>query len=724
MIGAGTNHSVQVTFFPDHGAATKREEAICLPDLMDRITSTSAASKSGLPWLKLATFGDKTTGKGSLRSNENLKFCTGIEADYDAERVSFNDAIAILKETGIACIVYTSPSHTDAKPRWRVLCWFSRPMLPEQRGRYMGRLNGLLHGIIAAESWTLSQSYYYGSVNRNPHHRAVLIEGTPIDLMDDLDAGAIGKPEKLGGNANERPVSAGGVYVPVSDARLDSYRRSVLDKLRREAVDGQKHTALRDAALRMGGIQVAAGFTDAEAVQWLQDALPDSVVDWAAAKETAAWGLARGREKPIVLDDRPNPKANGAHRPDPQPLAPDDIPLTPPPASGADYSDPNQGDEPQARAEPSPGDQTDSPELRVLLSIEAWAVRDIPEPDRLLGDLITKTTRMFLVGRTGLGKTLLGIAIAAGVASGEGFLHWRSSRPARVVYLDGEMPAELIKPRAVDAMRRLGVPIPPENLLIFGRDIEDEARRICPNLPPFAPLNTDEGRLFMVALLAAIGGVDLIIFDNVMSLISGSMKEEEPWLATVPLVTMLTGRQIGQLWLDHTGHNTDRQYGTSTKAWQFDAVGQMAPVVDEKADPRATAFTLSFDYPGKARRRTPDNWAEFQTQTIRLTDDRWTAEPSDQQTVQKPTRPGPKVLAQYQALADALVVSPTVGKTTRDAWYAECVRLGLEKPVPDGAKWAVRDRLEKGFRTRMSGLKVGGWIGIDGEVITDLNAQR
>src|SRR4051794_35457030 len=114
-------------------------------------------------------------------------------------------------------------------------------------------------------------------------------------------------------------------------------------------------------------------------------------------------------------------------------------------------------------------------------------------------------------------------------------------------------------------MRRLGVTIPAGNLLIFGRDIEEEARRICPSLPPFASLNTDEGRLFMLALLPAIGGVDLIIFDNVMSVIAGSMKDEEAWLATVPLVTMLSGKQIGQLWLDHTGHNTDRQYGTSTK---------------------------------------------------------------------------------------------------------------------------------------------------------------
>jgi hypothetical protein len=144
----------------------------------------------------------------------------------------------------------------------------------------------------------------------------------------------------------------------------------------------------------------------------------------------------------------------------------------------------------EASDDPMPQDEQSCAELRTLLSIHTWAERDIPEPDRLLGDLLTTTTRAFLVGRTGLGKTLLALAIAVGVASGQGFLHWLSARPARVLYLDGEMPAELIKQRARDAIRRLGeVTIPLGNLLMFGRDIEGEARRLFPSLPPFAALN-------------------------------------------------------------------------------------------------------------------------------------------------------------------------------------------------------------------------------------------
>jgi hypothetical protein len=325
--------------------------------------------------------------------------------------------------------------------------------------------------------------------------------------------------------------------------------------------------------------------------------------------------------------------------------------------------------------------------LRNLLSVESWADRDIPQPDRLLGDLLTTTARMFIVGRTGLGKTLLGLALAAGVASGQGFLHWRSARPARVVYIDGEMPAELIKPRSRDAMRRLGgAHVPAGNLLIFGRDIDQEARAVCPVLPPFAPLNTPEGSRFLMALLDTIGGVDLLVLDNVMSLITGDQKDEMAWTSTLPLVSKLTERRIGQLWLDHTGHNSDRQYGSSTKSWRFDAVGIMTPLDDTESDPRSTAFKLSFDHPGKARRRTPDNWQEFAPQTIRLQDDVWTAEAADGAGGgQKFGAVKPATHAQYKALLDALVVSHQPGRATRREWYDECVRLGLADPIPAGA---------------------------------------
>jgi hypothetical protein len=128
------------------------------------------------------------------------------------------------------------------------------------------------------------------------------------------------------------------------------------------------------------------------------------------------------------------------------------------------------------------------------LSLDAWATRSLPEPEPLLGDLVTKTTRTFFVGATGLGKTMFGLAMAHGIASGKGFMHWRSKRPARVLYLDGEMPGELIKARAKDLLRRDGSLENPENLLIFARASEAAVAETFHEIGRMSPLNTTDGQ--------------------------------------------------------------------------------------------------------------------------------------------------------------------------------------------------------------------------------------
>ena len=322
-------------------------------------------------------------------------------------------------------------------------------------------------------------------------------------------------------------------------------------------------------------------------------------------------------------------------------------------------------------------------ELRAFLAIETWAEREMPPPDRLLGDLLTCTTRMFLVGRTGLGKTLLALALACGMASGQGFLHWRSSRPARVLVIDGEMPGELIRQRAIDALRRCGIVPKPGNLVIYARVLEDDFAARFPTIGRMPPLNTEQGMNWTLALIAALGGVDLLILDNVMSLIVGDQKDEIPWSDTLPLVQKLTARRIGQMWIDHTGHNTDRQYGSSTKAWRFDAVGIMAPLAEDQRVKEEVAFTLSFEHPGKARRRTPDNWQDFETVTIRLTEDRWTSDRGEAaQTKPREARLSDRpavMLREARRLigSNGVLVQPEAGAATVRAVSRQVLRKGL-----------------------------------------------
>jgi hypothetical protein len=361
--------------------------------------------------------------------------------------------------------------------------------------------------------------------------------------------------------------------------------------------------------------------------------------------------------------------------------------------------------------------------LAAALSASSWLQRTTLPVTRLLGDLITTTTRAFIVGRTGLGKTLLGLAFAVGMACGTGFLHWRSSRPARVIYIDGEMPAELLIQRIADAAERVGHPDLVENLMVFSLEDAEAIAERWPMLGMFESLNTEEGQNFIKRLCTALRP-DVIIFDNVQALLTGVQKEEETWIPVLPLVQWLTKQRVGQLWFDHTGHNSDRQYGTAVKAWRFDLVGILTPLPEGEREPQETAFTLSFDHPGKARRRTPQNWAEFAAQIIRLRDGQWTGEPADsEQATRKRLRGKVKPSARlfHDALLNAIVAAATgPGQTAMFAWETECVRKGLIDPSEPGDDATLRARKRAKFRAAKSDLLAAGMIGINGERVSDL----
>jgi hypothetical protein len=188
-IGARQHH---ITFFKNEYASSLTTKNMTLPELCDLILKTKGKTKTVLPWLKGAKFGNKKNvdekGKGNcLRWDGNVIGFDLIELDYDGEKISFGEAVATLKAMKVRFLIYTSPSHTKAAPRWRILLPVSRKLPLEMRGKLCARVNGYFKGIFALESFTLSQSYYYGLAEDNPapDHRAQVHDGRMIDLCID-----------------------------------------------------------------------------------------------------------------------------------------------------------------------------------------------------------------------------------------------------------------------------------------------------------------------------------------------------------------------------------------------------------------------------------------------------------------------------------------------------------------------------------------------------------
>jgi hypothetical protein len=295
---------VIVTFFHDKEAKAKVEEDLDLETLAARIETTIGPDKTSLPWLKFARFGEQRSARGSYRNNANVTTITGIEADYDGEVLGVDEAVHIIKDIGLTAIIYTSPSHTEAHPRFRILCPLSSEHPPVDRDRLLARLNGLYGGIFAKESWTLSQSYYFGSVKQNPAHRVLVIEGRCIDEADDLDAGAIGPSQTARSGDCDRGAHPASRIEDITDARIRGLVAALLGKVS-SAPDGQKHRILFAIGRTLGGYLHIVGWSESEAVSQLVNALPASVKDWTLARRTAADAVARGVAKPLDFEERP-----------------------------------------------------------------------------------------------------------------------------------------------------------------------------------------------------------------------------------------------------------------------------------------------------------------------------------------------------------------------------------------------------------------------------------
>jgi putative DNA primase/helicase len=189
------SRTMHVTFFKDFAADTLITKEMTLPALRDLILRTKAKTKDKLPWLKLARFGDKLQppepgGKQSrcLRWDGNLTGIDGIELDYDGLIISLDEAVAALKGMNLRGIIYTTPSYSEKTRKWRYLLPVSCPQPPEMRAKLVARVNGRLGNIFSGETFTLSQSYYFGRAEDNaaPDHQAVILGGRFIDQADDL----------------------------------------------------------------------------------------------------------------------------------------------------------------------------------------------------------------------------------------------------------------------------------------------------------------------------------------------------------------------------------------------------------------------------------------------------------------------------------------------------------------------------------------------------------
>jgi hypothetical protein len=329
----------------------------------------------------------------------------------------------------------------------------------------------------------------------------------------------------------------------------------------------------------------------------------------------------------------------------------------------------------------------------IPLTMSEWLARKFPPRDELMGAWLTTTSRLLLSADTGIGKTSLVLAILIGMAAGRSFLHWKCRRISRVLFIDGEMSGEWLQVMLQDAQRRIGLVA--DNLCCLSS--ED-----YPGMPPF---NTKEGFAFLRGYIDQHGPFDLIGFDNIMSLSIGNPKDPEAWQAMLDLIAWLSRARVGQLWVNHTGHDTTRGYGDKAKGWRMTSIIHMDQVERPDTD---VSFELKFT---KARERNPSNRADFQPVKIALVRDAWTCDATGRPRM--PIKPGSaedsvnRLLIELATSDQAIETDGTLKVVSTPLWRDASIDRGYcSGPTRKNAETAfykVRARLVNGGHVRCEG---------------------
>jgi putative DNA primase/helicase len=326
----------------------------------------------------------------------------------------------------------------------------------------------------------------------------------------------------------------------------------------------------------------------------------------------------------------------------------------------------------------------------VAYTMHEWLKRDIPQPDPLLGHIFKAGSRTLLAAESGLGKSQIAMAWATAMSLGSDFLHWKAYRPANVLYIDGELPQDILQKRVKLAYGFFGIDVtrpnlPPGPLILSHTDHLD-----------MPPIDTLDGQAWLDREIQEMGRIDFIIFDNLQALSGAGMKDEQGWLPLKPYVRKLASQGIGQLWIHHTGRNTSHAYGTSAREWGMQTVMVAEACGSQEAGP---CFTLNFT---KATDRDPTNAADFAPMTLTLENGKWSCAEA---TEDHPTGAPKSVLVALAALQ--AVRAEHGGKVPWKEWRNRMIKDGIttsEKPgSQDKACQRAREELLKQGRVLDNG---------------------
>jgi len=328
---------------------------------------------------------------------------------------------------------------------------------------------------------------------------------------------------------------------------------------------------------KAGKLYIAEGFATAASIHEATEATVLVAFNAGNLAAVAVFARAKYPNRQIIVcadDDHKTPgnpgiaKATEAAREAGALLA---VPVFAKPGTGTDFNDLHAAEGLEAvkvcldaAGEPGEsGQPMSAPSARklVALDIATFLARDFPARGSVLSPVIPTQGLVLLYASRGIGKTFVGLSIAYAVASGQSVMRWTAPSARRVLYLDGEMPANVMKERLASIVAGFDLEPPdPSYLTIITPDLQPES---MPNLA------TTEGQ---AALADYLDGVELVVIDNLATLARhGRENEAESWLPVQGWILELRRRGISVLLVHHAAKG-GQQRGTSSREDVLDTV--------------------------------------------------------------------------------------------------------------------------------------------------------
>jgi DnaB-like helicase N terminal domain/AAA domain len=206
--------------------------------------------------------------------------------------------------------------------------------------------------------------------------------------------------------------------------------------------------------------------------------------------------------------------------------------------------------------------------------------------EKLLGDWFCEGDCGFLFAFRGTGKTWLALAMAQALSTGGKLGDWKAPAPVKVLYVDGEMPPDLMRDRCE------GLEASNANLQFLNHEILFERTGKVLNI-------ADQEAQRAITARCMNTGVKVLFLDNLSTLASG-MKENEAdsWELVNPWLLDLRRRKIAVVIVHHAGRSGEMR-GTSKRE---DSVFWIIALDDAKKnadDKRGARFVTRFTKPSR-----------------------------------------------------------------------------------------------------------------------------